>query len=188
MSRDTRKAIQNAFLQLAKTKPADKITVREIVELCGVNRNSFYYHFEDLPDLVESSLRESFDQIWKNCPEDAGIEQLVMAVAEEAQKNAFIWQNLASSKNRALLDSRIIRLSWDLIGQWLHRADLAGIAAQEKEMLHYSIHALNCGVLMDWINAGCSYNLPDRLEKLLALRKGCPELIFQNARRLSRGS
>ena len=34
-------------------KPLDKITVREITEDCGVNRQTFYYHFEDIYDLLK---------------------------------------------------------------------------------------------------------------------------------------
>mgnify|MGYP004463981879 FL=1 len=34
-------------------KPLDKITVREITEECGVNRQTFYYHFEDIYDLLK---------------------------------------------------------------------------------------------------------------------------------------
>ena len=29
-------------------KPLNKITIREIVEDCGVNRQTLYYHFEDI--------------------------------------------------------------------------------------------------------------------------------------------
>jgi AcrR family transcriptional regulator len=34
-------------------KPLDKITVIDIVTDCGVNRQTFYYHFQDIYDLIE---------------------------------------------------------------------------------------------------------------------------------------
>ena len=45
----TKNAIVEAFWQLLDEKPFNKITVKNIVELCGVNRNTFYYHFSDTP-------------------------------------------------------------------------------------------------------------------------------------------
>lgn len=49
----TRAAIINAFWQLLDEKPYNKITVKNIVERCQVNRNTFYYHFHDIPELLE---------------------------------------------------------------------------------------------------------------------------------------
>ena len=48
----TKKAIADSFLKLLREKPLDKITIKDIVEDCGINRNTFYYHFEDIPALV----------------------------------------------------------------------------------------------------------------------------------------
>ena len=41
----TKIAIQQSFLRLLSQRPITKITVKDIVEDCGINRNSFYYHF-----------------------------------------------------------------------------------------------------------------------------------------------
>ena len=52
MANFTKQAIKAAFLELLDEKPLNKISVRDIVERCGINRNSFYYHFQDKYDLV----------------------------------------------------------------------------------------------------------------------------------------
>ena len=48
----TKKAIVNSFIKLLNKKPLDKITVKDIVEDCGINRNTFYYHFADIKELT----------------------------------------------------------------------------------------------------------------------------------------
>ena len=53
-------AIQNSFLRLLEERPLREITVKDIVKDCGVNRNSFYYHFKDIYDLLEWSFQEEF--------------------------------------------------------------------------------------------------------------------------------
>ena len=45
----TKDAIKQTFLELLNEKPLNQITVKMIVEQCGINRNSFYYHYQDLP-------------------------------------------------------------------------------------------------------------------------------------------
>ena len=57
--------IANAFYALLEEKPLSKITVREIVERCGVNRNTFYYHFEDIYSLLHWMLEQEALVVFK---------------------------------------------------------------------------------------------------------------------------
>ena len=56
MAKFTKQAIMNCLLELLSTKQLDKITVKDIIEDCGVNRQTFYYHFEDIPDLISQYI------------------------------------------------------------------------------------------------------------------------------------
>jgi len=49
----TKRAIQEAFLAVLNEKSLGKITVKDITDRCGINRNTFYYHFADIPALAE---------------------------------------------------------------------------------------------------------------------------------------
>ena len=53
MSQITKKALAGSLKKLSLEKPLDKITVTDIAEDCQVNRQTFYYHFQDIYDLVE---------------------------------------------------------------------------------------------------------------------------------------
>ena len=52
MAQFTKKAIIEAFIELLGERPLDKITVKDIVTRCGVNRNTFYYYYQDIYALV----------------------------------------------------------------------------------------------------------------------------------------
>ena len=56
MAPSAREAIQAAFLSLLEERPLRDITVKDIVQSCGVNRNSFYYHFKDIPALLQENM------------------------------------------------------------------------------------------------------------------------------------
>ena len=58
MSGFTKQAIQASFLKLLDTYPLRDITVRMITEDCGINRKSFYYHYQDIPALLEQILAD----------------------------------------------------------------------------------------------------------------------------------
>ena len=44
--------LAEALCQLLETKTLEKIAVKDIVARCGVNRQTFYYHFHDVYDLM----------------------------------------------------------------------------------------------------------------------------------------
>ena len=53
----TKREILRAFSDLASEKPVDKITVKEITDLCQISRNTFYYHYQDVYEVLEEYLR-----------------------------------------------------------------------------------------------------------------------------------
>ncbi len=52
-SKRTRSAIKIALLKLLKTKPYGEITVKELSELAGINRNSFYTHYSGVENIFD---------------------------------------------------------------------------------------------------------------------------------------
>ena len=63
MSNFTEKAIKRSFIGLLEKKPLKFITIKDIVDDCGINRSSFYYHFEDIPALLEEIIQENSEAI-----------------------------------------------------------------------------------------------------------------------------
>lgn len=56
----SRKLIQDAFLSLANKRPFENITVKDISERANVNRATFYAHFKDKYDLLDSFISDEF--------------------------------------------------------------------------------------------------------------------------------
>ena len=52
----TKELLTDTFWELLDEKPYSKITVKDIVNRCDVNRNTFYYHFQDIPSLMINSI------------------------------------------------------------------------------------------------------------------------------------
>ena len=67
-SQQTKQALSEALKAMMKKKPLNKITVRELVEDCGVNRKTFYRHYRSISDVVtefENELLSDFSDILK---------------------------------------------------------------------------------------------------------------------------
>ena len=57
MPSDMKERIAGKFAELTLEKSVDKITVKDIVEACHITRQTFYYHFQDLIDVIDWSLQ-----------------------------------------------------------------------------------------------------------------------------------
>lgn len=54
--------MDRAFLELIEKKSFEYITVKEICEKAGVNRSTFYLHYETIADLLEESAQQIIDE------------------------------------------------------------------------------------------------------------------------------
>ncbi len=66
---DTKRQISSAYVQLLKKKAGDKITVKDLFLECGISRQTFYYHFRDIMDVVEYTLTAILADVVVQCKE-----------------------------------------------------------------------------------------------------------------------
>ena len=57
-SDQTKYALAVALKELMAQKPIDKITIHDLTERCGIRRQNFYYHFEDVYGLLRWTFEE----------------------------------------------------------------------------------------------------------------------------------
>lgn len=69
----TKRSISNAFLELRKQKPIEKITVKELSELAFINKATFYTHYRDIYDLSDQLEDEFMDSIIHEMPHPESI-------------------------------------------------------------------------------------------------------------------
>lgn len=59
----TKKNIKEAFYQLRKKKPIEKISVKELSETAMINKSTFYLHYRDVFDLSDKLKNELISAI-----------------------------------------------------------------------------------------------------------------------------
>ena len=88
----TKRAIAASLKELTKRKAFDKITIHEITEFCGLNRQTFYYHFKDKYDLLQWIFYTEFiATVRSDSPEDGW--ELLEKVCEYFYENRTFYVN-----------------------------------------------------------------------------------------------
>lgn len=58
----TKRSILNSFIQIAKVKNINLISINEIVKKAEINRGTFYLHYENKDDFIETISKEKFEE------------------------------------------------------------------------------------------------------------------------------
>ncbi|WP_407406467.1 TetR/AcrR family transcriptional regulator [Enterocloster sp.] len=72
MASFTKFAILKVFGDLAASRPVDKITVKDITDQCGISRNTFYYHYQDIYQVLKAYVQYSAEHMIELMVEDEG--------------------------------------------------------------------------------------------------------------------
>ena len=69
--RNTKRRLREGLLQLLEGKPINEISVKELTELVDVNRGTFYFHYQDIYDLLRDMETEFFEQFDRTLSENS---------------------------------------------------------------------------------------------------------------------
>ena len=81
-------------------KPFGKITVKDITDRCGINRNTFYYHYQDIPALLEEICQNQVEDIISKYPTLNSIEDCLDAAMQSVLENKRAIMHIYNSDNR----------------------------------------------------------------------------------------
>ena len=68
--RNTRRRLREGLLRLLEQKPIHEISVKELTELADVNRGTFYFHYQDIYDLLGRMEDSFFEQLDRTLSEN----------------------------------------------------------------------------------------------------------------------
>ncbi len=155
MANFTKQAIIDSFMKLLNEKPVNRITVREIVEDCGVNRNTFYYHFRDIPALVEEIFMEDGLRTIEKYSDIESLEDGVSAMIDNVLANKRAVSNLFRSSSKDVYEAFLWKSCDLLVRSYFDKAlkDL-NMSDYDSEIIIRFIKCSMFGQIIDWINSG----------------------------------
>jgi AcrR family transcriptional regulator len=97
----TRRELDEAMRTLLARKPLDQLRVRELTELSGLRRQSFYYHFKDIYDLFAWSVRRERRLLLERQGECLTWEEAMMDLMARMEEERPFYAALLDSRGRA---------------------------------------------------------------------------------------
>ena len=179
----TKNAIKKEFLRLLDEKPLSQITVKNIVEACGINRNSFYYHYSDIPALVEEIFNEQADQLVQ-LTDDASIYESFVIAMNFSLQNKSAMMHIYNSANKELFDRYLNRVAQRTVTEYIeHYAVPYNISQEDKDAVVFYYKCLIIGFVVEWLSGGMKYDLTEKLARVCLLFDGTMESIMAKCER-----
>lgn len=171
MAQITKRALASSLKKLLSEKPFDKITVIDIVEDCEVNRQTFYYHFQDIYDLVEWMFyTEAATAIDGKKTYDTW-QQGFLHIFEYILKNRCLVTNVYHSISRDQLERYLYDLTYNLLIDVVNeQSEGLSVREEDKKFIADFYKFAFVGLMLDWIKRGmkdCPQQTIDRLSVLI---------------------
>ena len=161
----TKQLIGRSFMQLVCEKPFDKISVSDITSKCNLNRQTFYYHFQDKYECLEWIYRHdclsplihiSLDN-WNTC-----IEEMLMIM----QKHAQFYTRTIYASPRSFIDP-LFEVTKKLFRKTIHIIDEKDhVNDDEEDFISEFLAQGIVGTITSWVVKGMKQQPHDLSEKL----------------------
>ena len=167
MSQLTKKAITQSFVKLLNRTPLDKITVRDIVDDCGVNRGTFYYYYQDvyalLEEIFESETQKALDAMKSYTDWLDGFLKSVSFVRENQRAIYHVYHSV----DRVFLEKYLYRVVGDMMTTVIHAqtADLHPAEEDVRIIADLYMYSL-VGIMLNWLQTGMRDDLEAKARRL----------------------
>ena len=170
MSEITKKAFASSLKKMLAKKTLEKIRVIDITEDCGVNRQTFYYHFKDIYDLLE----------WVYTSE--ATKALGEKKTYETWQQGFkqIFQYIITNKDFVL--STFNSVSRDYLELYLYNEVDIPVREKDKSFIADFYKYAFVGLVLDWIRKGMKEDPDEIIRRLNKLISGNMEEALERYR------
>ena len=167
--------MSDALLDLLKTKPFEYITISEICKKAGVNRSTFYLHYENTADLLAETGQRLLDDFrsyfivdtvaltahFADCEEkelNFITEEYLHPYLSYIRDNRHVFATILKHANSFRFDAVFQRLFQHVFDPILHRF---GYPAEERKyVMMFYLSGINALVL-EWLKDGCRKSIEE---------------------------
>lgn len=160
----TKQLIADSLKKLMREKPLNKISIRELVAECGLNRQTFYYHFQDIYALLEWIVEKEIISVLGNSDNFLTWQEAGVYFLKYLKQNSTIVLCALNSMGRTALKNFLFDDIFKVATLYIENVS-SDIKVSEKNFNHVvHFYAVTFGALLeDWLSTG----MPDEPEDLI---------------------
>lgn len=178
----TKKAIRDSFIKLLNQRPVNQITIKDIVEDCGINRNSFYYHYQDLPSMIEEIILDEVNVIISQHPTIDSMEECLDVAISFALENRRAALHLYNSANRDVYEQYLWRVCGYAVNAYFETLFVKYPPQDSDRETIVRCYKWECfGAILDWMSGGMKDDIQKIFHRIAQLKRGMLEEMLHRS-------
>ena len=172
----TKNAIQSSFLKLLSEKPFNKITVRDIVDECGLTRNTFYYYYEDVYEIVDEIVCEGIDRAIEMIDNGSSVLDITLHAVNVSRENKKSLRNILKSPHAEELVGYFDRAVDIVVDRFvINAANGVNISDADRRIIRNTHVYVLRGIFFDWIRSDMKSPIEEDLQRINVIFSGSIE-------------
>lgn len=155
MSQTTKRILKDSLKKLLMKKPLNKITSNDLTEEAGISRMTFYYHFQDIYELVEWTCKEEAAAALKGKKTyetwQEGMLNIFLAVLENKPFILNVYHSVSREQIEGYLYALVYQLLFDVVSEL---AEGKNVEKEDQEKIAHFYKYAFVGVMLDWVKSG----------------------------------
>ncbi|GIO38488.1 TetR family transcriptional regulator [Paenibacillus antibioticophila] len=157
----TIQSIRKAFYELIPEKGYEAITVQDIADRAMINRNTFYLHYQNKPDLLDTCMSELLSELKEAvvlCPISMSpfslslLETVMQTVLEQISLNMTFYRSMLIEENRIYpFQAKMENIIKDKLMEGWKPAQENSVLAISKELLIEYLGSAFMGIVIWWV-------------------------------------
>ena len=170
-----------ALISLLKKKSLEYITVREICEEAGVNRSTFYLHYENIGDLLEETTRYLLNDFLSYFSTELKSVSLNFMECELDElifiNNKYLTPYLTYIRDNKEVFSIVLSNSKTFNVEYIHDKMFEDIYIPILERFGYPIESRNYivrfylnginAIVVEWLKSGCNISIEEMMNIII---------------------
>lgn len=181
MSKFTKMAITEGFVKLSQEMPIEKITIKKITDICGINRNTFYYYYKDIYDLREEILYTKMQKLFLLDEEDieGSWKASLRLIGEYANQNEGFIKGMYLAMGRDAFGDKLFGIAKEPIQKSLSlykkQMKITDDAINDVAYILAKMFAETC---VEWIRGKCHGTPAEIMEKAITILEDVPKTML----------
>ena len=155
----TKVKIAESFIEAVSQNANRLVSVQEIAEKAQLNRQTFYYHFQDIRDLIEWICIDEVDNILEKKDECEKWEDKFLLIFRIMEEEKIFVKNIYYSVSVEVLRSNLYRLVYPIIySEILEKSKGKNLREEDKKFITDFYKYSFVSIVLNWIDNGMHEN------------------------------
>lgn len=182
----TREFIRDTFVSMLNERPLNKITVKDLVTTCEINRNTFYYYYSDIYQIITELFQTELQRVIDEYNDTFSWEESFLVATRFALENKKAIYHVYHSIQKEALEHYIFDVAGNVMLRYVEKmSEGISAAGSDKKLIAFFYQSALTETVLHWISNGMKEDPEEVIRRIGMLFDGNIRLSLERSAHLN---